>query len=189
MMIYNSVAEIFDSIEETRGRLVARLSSLSEAGENFRSAAGGWSVAEIAEHLALLESRLLGMMTVMINKAEKAGLKRNAETSRFNPVSLEQFTERARREKYNAPDPVCPTGKVSVRESLESLRQSRESLRALRPRIEATDLGGAGYAHPAFGQLDFYQWLLLIGFHEDRHLRQIEALLASPEYEAQMSAA
>ena len=186
-MIYNSVAEIFDSIEETRGRLAARVAELTTEQENFRPATGGWSVAEIVEHLALLEERLLGLMNVMVNKAEKAGFQRDAENSRFNPVSLEQFTARAGKEKYNAPDPVCPKGGVSVRESLERLRQSRESLRRLRPRIEATDLGGARYAHPAFGPLDFYQWLLMIGFHEERHLRQLEALLASPEYQTATS--
>lgn len=183
-MVYESVGEIFDSIEETRGRLLARLARLSAAQENFRPASGGWSVAEIVEHLALLESRLLGMMTVMIHKAEKAGLQRSAENSSFKPVSLEEYVERARKEKYNAPDPVCPKGGVSVQDSLERLRQSRESLRSLRPRIEATDLSGARYAHPAFGLLDFYQWLLLIGFHEDRHLRQLEALVESPEYQS-----
>jgi hypothetical protein len=186
-MIYHSVAEIFDSIEETRGRLVARVAELSTAQENFRPARGGWSVAEIVEHLALLEERLLGLMNVMVHKAEQAGFQRTSESSHFKPVSLEQFRERAGKEKYNAPDPVRPKGGVTVRESLERLRQSRESLRSLRPRIEATDLSGARYAHPAFGPLDFYQWLLMIGFHEERHLRQLEALLASPEYQTATS--
>lgn len=188
-MIYHSVAEIFDSMDEARGRLSERVSGLSAEQENFRPSSGGWSVAEIVEHLAILEERLLGLMTVMVNKAEKAGLQRSAGDTHFNPVSLDQFVERSRKEKYTAPESAQPQGGVSIRESLERLRQSRARLRSLQPRIEATDLTSARYPHPAFGPLDLYQWLVLIGFHEDRHLRQIEALMASPEYQSAAASA
>jgi hypothetical protein len=182
-MIYHSVAEIFDSIDETRARLKERLAGLNTAQENFRPG-GGWSIAEIVEHLAILEGRLLGLMTVMVSKAEKSGLQRSAENSHFNPVSLQQFAERSQKEKYNAPEAAQPQGGVSIKDSLERLQQSRASLRDLQPRFEATDLSSARYPHPAFGPLDLYQWLLMIGFHEARHLRQIEALMALPEYQS-----
>ncbi|MBD0325302.1 MAG: DinB family protein [Pyrinomonadaceae bacterium] len=187
-MIYHSVAEIFDSIDETRNRLKTRLDGLTAEQENFRPASGGWSIAEIVEHLAILEGRLLGLMTVMVNKAEKAGLGRDAGNSQFNPVSLEQVVERSRKEKYVAPETAQPQGGVSVHDSLERLRQSRTSLRELRPRFEATDLSDARYPHPAFGPLNLYQWLVMIGVHEERHLRQIEALISSPEYQAAATA-
>lgn len=182
-MIYNSVAEIFDGLDETRGRLNARLAGLTSEQENFRPASGGWSIAEIVEHVAILESRLLGLMTVMVGKVEKAGLPRT-EDSHFNPVSLDQIIERSLKEKYNAPEVAQPQGNIPLNDSLERLRQSRASLRALQPRFEATDLSGAHYPHPAFGPLDLYQWLVMIGVHEDRHLRQLEALMASPEYQS-----
>lgn len=183
-MIYNSVAEIFDSIDETRGRLDARLTGLSVQQEGFQPTAGGWSIAEIVEHLAIMEERLLGLMSMMVKKAESAGTAQGGEAASFRPVSLDQFAERSRQEKYVAPETVRPQGGVSVQVSLERLHQSRAGLRALRPRIEATDLSSARYPHPAFGPLDLYHWLVMIGFHEDRHLRQIEALLSSPEYQS-----
>ena len=188
-MIYKSVAEIFDSIDETRGRLRDRLNGLSAEQEKFRSASGGWSIAEIVEHLAILEERLLGLLTVMVSKAENAGLKRDAENAHFNPVSLDEIIERSLKEKYTAPETVKPQGNASVQDSLERLRQSRASLRALQPRLEATDLTSARYPHPAFGPLDAYQWLVVIGMHEDRHLRQIETLMASPEYQSAAASA
>jgi hypothetical protein len=183
-MNYNSVAEIFDAIDDTRARLGERLAGLNGAQENFRPESGAWSIAEIVEHLAILESRLLGLVTVMVSKAEKAGLQRSPEGSEFKPVTLEHIAERSRREKYVAPETAQPQGGVSIKESLERLRQSRASLKELRPRIEAADLTSALYPHPAFGPLDAYQWVVMIGHHEDRHLRQIDALLASPEYTA-----
>ena len=183
-MNYNSVAEIFDAIDDTRARLGERLAGLTSAQENFRPESGGWSIAEIVEHLAILEGRLLGLISVMVNKAEKAGLRREPEDASFKSVSLDQIVGRSLKEKYVAPETARPQGGVSITDSLESLRQSRASLRDLRPRIEATDLTSALYPHPAFGPLDAYQWLVMIGVHEDRHLRQINALIASPEYTA-----
>ena len=188
-MIYESVAEIFDSIDETRGRLGQRLAGLTAEQENFRPASGGWSIAEIVEHLAILEGRLLGLLTVMVSKAEKAGLQRSAEDSNFNPVTLDQIIERSLKEKYTAPETAQPQGNVSIQDSLERLRESRASLRALQPRFEALDLTSTRYPHPAFGPLDSYQWLVMIGVHEDRHLRQIETLMASPEYQAAAASA
>ncbi len=188
-MIYHSVAEIFASIDETRERLKDRLAGLSAKQESFRPASGGWSLAEIVEHLAILESRLLGLITVMVNKAEKAGLRRDSENTQFNPVSLEHIIERSLKEKYNAPETAQPQGGVSVQESLERLRESRASLSALRPRIEAADSSNARYPHPAFGPLNLYEWLVMIGVHEERHLRQIEALMASPEYQTAAASA
>lgn len=188
-MIYHSVAEIYDSIDETRARLRERVSQLSAVQENFRPASGGWSVAEIVEHLAILEERLLGLMNVMVSKVEKTGPQDGGAGFQFKPVTLEQFAERSRREKYTAPETAQPQGGVSINDSLERMLKSRATLHELRPRLEANDLSAARYPHPAFGPLDLYQWLVMIGFHEERHLRQIEALLASPEYQAEAATA
>jgi hypothetical protein len=189
LMNYNSVAEIYDAIEETRERLGERLAGLTRAQENFRPEPGSWSIAEIVEHLAILEERLLGLITVMVSKAEKAGHQRPPEDTSFKPVTLEQIAERSRREKYVAPETAQPRGGVSINDSLARLRQSRATLRDLRPRLEATDLTSGHYPHPAFGPLDAYQWLAMIGLHEGRHLRQIESLIASPEYAAMSATA
>jgi hypothetical protein len=95
----------------------------------------------------------------------------------MKPFSLDEFIERGRGEKYTAPDAVAPGGKATIAESLAKLRRSREELHALRPRIEATDLSSVTYPHPAFGPLNFYQWVAFIGLHEERHLRQAESTL------------
>jgi uncharacterized damage-inducible protein DinB len=188
-MIYQSVAEIYDSIDETRGRLTERLAGLSATQQNFRPSSGGWSIAEIVEHLAIMEERLLGLMTLMVKKAESAAPESTDAARPFNAVSLDQFAERSRQEKFIAPETVQPSGQASIQDSLERMRQSRARLKALQPRLEATDFSTARYPHPAFGPLDLYHWLVLIGVHEERHLRQIEALISSPEYQATAVAA
>jgi hypothetical protein len=177
-MNYNSLSEIFDSIDETRRRLRTQLDNLTSAEAGARPSPEAWSVAEITEHLSMIEERLSKLFPMMLMKAEAGGLHRGADKP-FQPVSIAHWLERSRREKYVAPETARPRGTMPLAESLSRLDNSRESLKALRPRLEALDLTGVTYPHPVFGPLDAYQWLLFLGAHEARHLRQIESVMAS----------
>jgi hypothetical protein len=168
-----------------RERLYQRVEGLTDDEARARPEPDAWTPAEIVEHLSLIEGRLLQMMTMMLMKAESG----NAEGAnaaapsevpfKFKPFTLDEFIERARGEKFVAPEAVAPSGTLSLADSLAKLRRSRAELKALRPRIEALDLSSVTYPHPAFGPLNFYQWLAFIGLHEGRHLRQVETVLAS----------
>jgi hypothetical protein len=175
-MVYTSIAQIIEEIEQTRERLYRRVEGLTEEEANTRPAPEAWTPREIVEHLSLIEDRLLRMMTMMLMKAESAR-RADAPPVEFKSFTLDEFVERSRGEKYSAPEAVRPAGEATLAESLEKMRRSRAELRALRPRIEATDLSSVTYPHPAFGPLNFYQWLAFIGIHEERHLRQTEATL------------
>ena len=185
-MLYSSVADIYRANEEVRARLVARVESLDGEAQSFRPEEAAWSAAEIVEHLATIEHRLSQLAAVMVAKvegvaAEAAGGAAAGEgaAARFKPFSLDEQVERARARKFVAPEEVRPRGGVSLADSLARLRKSRAALEALRPRIERADLSAATYPHPSFGPLNLYQWLAFIGIHEQRHLDQIERLLAS----------
>ncbi|MGB7923197.1 MAG: DinB family protein [Pyrinomonadaceae bacterium] len=179
-MAYQSVAEILESLDETRARLQKRVEGLSLAQEKFQPSPDAWSVAEIVEHLTIFEERMLRIFAMMVKKAESATAQAAGQS--FRPVSLDQFWERSQREKYVAPETVRPSGNVTVADALARMRRARAELHELRPKLESRDLSIMTYPHPAFGPLDLYQWLALIGMHEDRHLNQIESVIASPEY-------
>lgn len=181
-MIYHSLSEIFDAMERTRERLRARLDGIEDGKERVRLSEDSWSVAEIAEHLAIIEERLSKLFPVMIAKAEAGGLRRT-EDQPFKPVSLEAILERSRQEKYTAPETARPTGELSLAASLARLDNSRASIVALRSRLEALDLTSTRYPHPVFGPMDAYQWLIFIAAHESRHLRQIESILGPHQAE------
>jgi hypothetical protein len=180
-MAYGSVAEILEAIDETRARLQEKVGELSAAQEQFRPTPDAWSIAEIIEHLTIFEERMSRLFTMMVKKAESAGAQVAGQS--FRPVSLDQFIERSLKEKYTAPETVRPSGQVPVADSLARMRRSRAELHGLRPKLEAIDLSGMTYPHPAFGPLNLYQWLALIGMHEDRHLRQVESIMSSPQFD------
>lgn len=177
-MAYESVAEMYEAIDAARGRLVASVEGLSAEQASFRSAPDGWSITEIMEHLSLVEHSVARLFHVMLAKAEAAGATRaeGAAGAAFAPVSIEQFVEALRERKLQAPDAARPGGEVSIADALARLRESRATLHNLRARLELVDGAAVRYPHPAAGPLDLYQWLLFIGAHEERHLKQIEAL-------------
>jgi len=184
-MAFHSIAEIYDSIDGTRERIYKSVEGLSAEQQNFRSSPEAWSIAEIVEHISIIERQMSQLLGTLTKKAEDAGTLRD-ESQPFAPVSLEEFAEQARTQKYVAPETVRPGG-AALSDSLEHLRQSRSALRELQPRIEKIDGTGLRYPHPSWGPLDLYQWLAFIGAHEGRHLRQLETIKAAPGFGADAS--
>ena len=54
------------------------------------------------------------------------------------------------------------------------MENSRERLNELRPLFEEFDGDTAKFPHPYFGDLSAVEWLVLLGGHEERHLKQIQ---------------
>jgi hypothetical protein len=173
-MNYNSVAEIYEDIDGKRASLLRGVEGLSDEQQVFRASPGRWSVAEIVEHLSMVEASVARLLVSLLGKAEAAGHAREAGAA-FAPVSIAGFVEQSRAQKYNAPESARPTG-VPLAESVARLRETRAGLHNLRPRFESVDCAAVRFPHPAFGPLDLYQWLAFLGAHDARHLAQINAL-------------
>ncbi len=148
---------------------------MSEEQYGFSPAPERWSVAQLVEHLSIVEGNVATLLDKLLGKAEESNADAAAPDD-FEPVSIEEFVERSRSVKYEAPERIRPTGTLPLADSLARLRESRAALYTLRPRVERADGRAIRFPHPAWGPLDLYQWLLFVGAHEDRHLSQIEAL-------------
>lgn len=170
-MIYNSVDDAFTANEEVRRRLVARAEAAGDG--QARAAEGGWSVAEIVEHLSIAEPGITRAIEGLLRPASDVESSQAAPQA-FAPFSLDEQAEQARG-KIEAPEFLRPTG-LPLSEGLARLKESRAKLAALRPLFVAADYSRK-FPHPAFGPLNASQWLAFIGMHEERHLRQIERIL------------
>ena len=174
-MSYNSVSEIYDDLDRTRARLLQTVEGLTGEQRAFRPAPDKWTVAQLCDHLAIVEANILNLVSRVLAKAEESGTARAADAP-FAPVSIDEFVEQTRGVKLNAPEAVRPGDSRPLADSLAALRESRAALHALRPRLERADGHALRFPHPSWGPLNLYQWLLFVGAHEDRHLAQIEAL-------------
>lgn len=174
-MSYNSVSEIYDDLDRTRARLLQTVEGLTGEQQAFRPAPDRWTVAQLCDHLAVVEANVLNLAGRVLAKAEGSGAAR-AAAAPFAPVSIDEFVEQTRGVRLNAPEAVRPGDSRPLADSLAALRESRAALHALRPRLERADGHALRFPHPAWGALNLYQWLLFVGAHEARHLAQIEAL-------------
>jgi hypothetical protein len=175
-MDFRSVPEIYEHIDRTRARLLSAVEGLSEEQQGYRPAPERWSVAELVEHLSIVEGNVAALLGRLLGKAGEAG--GAAAVGDLAPVSIEEFVERTRDVKLEAPERIRPSG-LPLPDSLARLKDSRAALHDMRPRVERADGRALRFPHPAWGPLDLYQWLLFVGAHEDRHLAQIEALKAA----------
>ena len=174
-MDFRSIPEIYEHIDRTRARLFDAVEGLSEEQQSFTPAPDRWSAAELVEHLSIVEGNVVRLLEKLLGKADESGAAATISDLFNDPVSIEEFVERSRGVKLEAPERIRPTG-LPLADSLARMKDSRAALHALRPRVERADGRALRFPHPAWGPLDLYQWLLFVGAHEDRHIAQIEAL-------------
>ncbi|HJR06100.1 MAG TPA: DinB family protein [Pyrinomonadaceae bacterium] len=197
-MNYESYADIYAANEVVRRKLYARVENLSDAQQTFRPSDNAWSIAEIIEHLSIIEGnmvRLIGMLLAKTEGATTAAASAGAQDAGtaspaaavgaprpFQPFSMDALADTVRDKKLEAPEQVRPSGQVALADSLAALRATRATIESFRPRLEAADLSVAAYPHPAWGDLNLAQWLAFIGLHEGRHLAQIKRLMEAPGF-------
>jgi hypothetical protein len=165
-------------LEQTKAVYLKETSGLTEAQWRFKPAPESWSVAECAEHIAVLEdvifARIQGMADLPMAPAEEL-----AQIAGKEDLMVRMVTSRSR--KVQAPEAVRPTNRWPTAELLvEHFTQSRDHAIAF---VSSAD-GLRNRTHPHFilGPLDGYQWLLFLAAHSDRHLKQIAEVKATPEY-------
>ncbi|HLL73226.1 MAG TPA: DinB family protein [Pyrinomonadaceae bacterium] len=201
-MNYESIESIYAANEAVRRKLYARVENLSDAQQTFRPTDDAWSIAEIMEHLSIIETNMVRLIGMLLAKTESAAATVNtgagaqdagADASAgdatatpspraFQPFSMDALIDTIKDKKLDAPEQVRPGGQMALADSLAALRATRASLESLRPRLEAADLTAAAYPHPAWGDLNIAQWLAFIGLHEGRHLAQIKRLMEAPDF-------
>ena len=175
-----AVAELEGSkkmfLDATRG--------LSAAQWNFKPSPERWSVAECANHIALSEGFVFGLVTDQILKSPATPEKREA-TKGKDELVVKMMQDRSH--KATAPEQIDPTKKPMKPE--ESVKAILDSHARIEDFVKTTqeDLRDHVFDHPvpAIGTLDAYQWVLLISGHTRRHTLQSLEVKADPNFPKQ----
>ena len=165
-------------LHATRKMFLDSIEGLSEAQWRFKSAPDRWSVAECAEHIAASEDALFELATGKVMKTPPADSTENQRDK--DALTLESVPNRD--QKYQAPDALRPAGRWADMEALVThFRRSRDRTIAY---VEKTndELRNHIAPHPAMGDLDAYQWILLISAHSERHVAQIREVKGHPDF-------
>jgi hypothetical protein len=166
--------------EGSRQAFLDATKGLSPEQWKFKSAPDRWSVAECAEHIALSENFIFGVIS-NITKSPTTPEKRDAAKGK-DELILKIMQDRSH--KATAPEPIDPVKRpMSPEDSMKLFLESRgHTIEYVKTTQD--DLRDHFYDHPApaIGTLDGYQWLLLISGHTRRHTAQILEVKADPNF-------
>jgi hypothetical protein len=165
-------------LHSTRKMLLDTVTPLSEAQWKFKPGPDRWSVAEVAEHLALSEELIFGRIQKMV--AGPATPEKKAEQKGKDEAVLKMIPDRSQR--FQAPEVIRPTGRFATRQAVvDAFKQKRDHSIEFIATTQA-DLRAYVAPHPAMGPLDGYQWALLMSAHTERHVLQMKEVLADPGF-------
>jgi uncharacterized damage-inducible protein DinB len=172
------LAEAMNYLDARRSDLLASFAGTDSERLRARPAPEQWSVAQILEHLRMVEAGIARLITKRVTRAKEAGIDREESTESILS-SLDGYAQIDRPTPMKAPETIQPRDDVDPEEVLAGLQRSRDELRAAAALGDGIALGEIKHTHPVLGEIDLYQWLIFIGQHETRHRRQIERTLSS----------
>ncbi len=176
-MNYQNISEIYEANHKIREKLKETVSKLTDEQANFLPEEGDkWTVAKIVEHIAIVQEGMTRISAKLLTEAQNRGGKADGAAKISESFSQKALEMKDR--KFEAPERVRPTGKFSIAESLAKMEETRQKLKDLRPLFESVECSDFKFPHPFMGDLTAHEWLLLVGGHEFRHIKQIEDILS-----------
>jgi uncharacterized damage-inducible protein DinB len=163
-------------LEETSQQFLKSIEGVSDAQWKFKGGPDRWSIAEVAEHIALSESTILALITEKVLKGPVVTTKAPLPDEKIKAA----ITDRT--QKAQAPEMLRPTNRWATREAL-----TKDFLAARQKTIDFVkttdvDLRAHQAEHPALKTIDGYQWILLLAAHSARHTAQIEEVKTTTGY-------
>jgi DinB superfamily len=159
-------------LNESSRALEEAVAGVPEAQAVRRSPQGGWSVAEIVEHVAVAEEQMFFALTERFRELpEPAG-----DPEREKRI-LAMTLDRA--QKMTSPEVSRPAGRFeSLGAGLGHFRRCRARTLAYAERT-SDNLRRRSVKHPLAGVVSGYEYLLILAGHPARHAAQIRELRAT----------
>jgi uncharacterized damage-inducible protein DinB len=171
------LTELVEYVDAQRAALLSTAATIPLARWTERPAPGRWSVAELLEHLHMVEHSCAQVIGNRAAEARAAGHPAETSTvSRLGALDGSGLLDRSTPREASAR--VAPTGSLSAEAARDAVERSRAELRLA---IEAADglaLETVRHTHARLGEIDLYQWILFVGVHEARHAAQMAEIVS-----------
>lgn len=171
----NVVLDLLDSGET---RLLGLTAGLSSAQWHFQETPERWSIAGNIEHLIVFENFIVDVIQDLLSKPAEP--EKAAGVAAKEPLVM--AIGHAREQKITARDAMAPQGRwTDMQEMMAELGKTRARVRAFAAGAQG-DLRSRFFAHRSLGDLDAYQWLLVLGQHRARHALQIQEVMTHRDF-------
>jgi hypothetical protein len=163
-------------LEQTKTAVLDSTAALDEAQWRFKPSPETWSPAECIEHVAIVETELLRRIQELA-QGPAAPDEILAQTPGKEETMVKMVRSRAR--KVSAPEGARPTNRFSSSAELRAHFVEVRERTIVYVRTTEDPIRQRTYDHFVLGPLDCYQWILFLAAHSERHLKQLEEVLAS----------
>ena len=173
-----------DYFHRTHQHVIAVTTGLSDAQWRFKPAPDCWSIAEILEHMVLIEERVLGPIRTQLEQSP-------APSADYDPAVVDRIVFEKlpdRSVKAKAPAGVNPSGEWTRADTLDRIARNYQRLAEFvqsTPGLRQHTLESPPLrfiTNGAHTTMDGLQWAITAAAHDERHLRQIEELQALANY-------
>jgi DinB family protein len=166
-----------ERLDRQRAALLARLGTYTEAQQAFRAASSSWSLADVAQHLVLVEERMVHYGRQM--EGRRPGRTTIGSRVRFWLI-LRLF---ARGMRLRAPvTTVVPDAHVGLPALAERWERARHCVADYVAEFTGSSKAAPAFRHPVCGWLSARDGLRFLEAHVAHHVRQIERILADPGF-------
>jgi hypothetical protein len=161
-------------LEMTESWLVSEVDGLSDEQLRFRRAPDAWNIMDVVEHLAIAEPQYWKNLQDSMKQPETT-----VKPEATDAAILWYGIDRTNRQKTG--EARVPKGRWNtVKDSLGEFRKLRATMRD----YATTTKDGLRARRLLEGNMDVYQWFLMISSHSQRHILQIREIKAHPHYPA-----
>lgn len=164
-------------LKKTQERLTSTVSGLDEKQLQYKPSPESWSVADCVEHLAISEEMIGGMLKGAIEVPANPSLRDSVSFS--DDKLLGMITSRV--QKVKTGEAFEPSGKFGSH--TETVKAFVDKRTAHIEYIKTTDDDLRNhYGQLPFGTIDGLQILLFISGHTERHVAQMEEIMADENF-------
>ena len=170
---------LLDLLVSSQQRLILATVGLNNDQWTFDPGTDRWSIAQCAEHLVLSENALLGIVRNQVLQAPENPSGAAAARGRDGIIvaAIRDRSQRGKTFDFLEPQTAASTPAAFIGEFLTRRATTLQYVR------ESTDCLHHHFAPLGpLGDLDGYQWLLLLACHTDRHVAQMEEIKAQSAY-------
>lgn len=167
--------ELLDHLDRHHATLHEALDSVPVERREIAPAEGAWSVANVLEHVGMVNASVARLLHKKLAAAREAGLASDPDTSSV----LEEFDMKPllnRDMKISAPEIVRPSCAMDAETASRRVDESHAALRTVLTDFDGLALGTVYHTHPVFGTRNFYEWFAITGGHTARHAAQIREI-------------
>ena len=161
--------KVLRRLDSVHQKLLGTVSPLGPELYSQRPGEGQWSVAEIVHHLYLVEERVIkDLEGAIAREPRRVGFLR-----RFIPTSIVA----SRLIRVQAPKAVKPMDAPVKEVGIANLDRARNALKTLCANHGSERFRQLVFKHPFLGDIDGVATVSFVGYHEQRHYKQIREVL------------